>query len=154
LDKVKNLPSIIPSYVYTLLASIAVGALLIYSFDMSTVGTKNEAENQQLTNLAEYVATRSCELVSAAAANNLSTSLALDIPPLIGTQRYWIQLGNDSSAAWVECGYGTTPSSSEQQVTIPSEVSASGAYISDSGSAILECSANSTGTYLQLFGGD
>jgi hypothetical protein len=147
------LPSIIPSYVYTLVASIVVGTLLIYAFDMSTVGTKGEAEKQQLRNLAEYVATKSCELVSAATANNLSTSLRLDIPPLIGNQRYWIQLGNDSSAAWVESGYGTTPSSSEQQVTIPSEVSASGMYISDSGSAILECNANGTGTYLQLFGG-
>ena len=148
------MPSIIPSYLYTLLASIAVGTLLIYSFDMSTVGTKNEAENQQLANLAEYVATKSCELVSAATANNLSTSLTLDIPPLVGNQRYWIQLGNDSSVAWVDCGYGTTPSSSKQQVTIPLEVSATGAYISDSGSATLQCNANGTGTYVQLSGGD
>jgi hypothetical protein len=147
------LPSIIPSYVYTLVASIVVGTLLIYAFDVSTVGTKGEAEKQQLRNLAEYVAIKSCELVSAATANNLSTSLRLDIPPLVGSQRYWIQLGNDSSAAWVEYGYGTTPSSTELQVTIPSEVSASGMYISDLGTPILECSANSTGAYLQLFGG-
>jgi hypothetical protein len=139
--------------VYTLVASIVVGTLLIYAFDVSTVGTKGEAEKQQLRNLAEYVAIKSCELVSAATANNLSTSLRLDIPPLVGNQRYWIQLGNDSFAAWVGYGYGTTPSSTELQVTIPLEVSASGMYISESGSAILECSANSTGAYLQLLGG-
>lgn len=147
------MPSIIPSYAYTLVASIVVGILLIYAFDMSTIGTKGEAEKQQLRNLAEYVATKSCELVSVATANNLSTSLELDIPPLVGNQRYWIQLGNDSSTAWVESGYGTTPYSSEQQVAIPSEVSASGLYVSDLGTPILECSANSTGTYLQLLGG-
>lgn len=147
------MPSIIPSYVYTLVASIVVGTLLIYAFDVSTVGTKGEAEKQQLRNLAEYVAIKSCELVSAATANNLSTSLRLDIPPLVGNQRYWIQLGNDSFVAWVGYGYGTTPSSTELQVTIPLEVSASGMYISESGSAILECSANSTGAYLQLLGG-
>ena len=138
---------------YTLVASIVVGTLLIYAFDVSTVGTKGEAEKQQLRNLAEYVAIKSCELVSAATANNLSTSLRLDIPPLVGNQRYWIQLGNDSFVAWVGYGYGTTPSSTELQVTIPLEVSASGMYISESGSAILECSANSTGAYLQLLGG-
>jgi len=153
MDKVKILPSIIPSYVYTLIASIIVGTLLIYAFDVSTVNTKNEAEKQQLRNLAGYVATKACELVSSATAENLSTSLRLDIPPLVGNQRYWIQLGNDSSVAWVESGYGTTPYSSEQHVTIPSEISASGLYISDLGTPILQCSANNTGTYLHLFGG-
>jgi hypothetical protein len=149
----EDLPSIIPSYVYTLVASIVVGTLLIYAFDVSTVGTKNEAEQQQLRNLAEYVAVKCCELVSATKANNLSTSLKLDIPPLVGSQRYWIGLGNDSSVAWVESGYGTTPSSTEQRVPILSEVSASGVYVSDAGSPILECGANGTGTYLQLLGG-
>jgi hypothetical protein len=139
--------------VYTLVASIIVGTLLIYTFDVSTVDTKDEAEKQQLINIAEYVAAKSCELVSATTTNNLSTRLSLDVPSLVGNQRYWIQLGNDSSAAWVESGYGTTPSSTELQVSIPSAVSASGAYVSDSGSAVLECSANGTGTYLQLFGG-
>jgi hypothetical protein len=148
------LPSIIPSYVYTLVASIIVGTLLIYAFDVSTVGTKNEAEQQQLINIAEYVAVKSCELASATTANNLSTSLTLDIPPLVGSQRYWIQLGNDSSAAWVESGYGTTAFSADLQVSIPWAVSASGVYVSDSGSAVLECSANGTGTHLQLLGGD
>ena len=147
------MPSIIPSYVYTLMASIVVGTLLIYAFDVSTVATKNQAEEQQLTNIAEYVATKSCELVSATTAENLSASLRLDLQPLIGDQRYWIQLGNDSFAGWVESGYGTTPSSTEQQVPIPFEVSASGAYVSDSGAAILNCWTNSTGTYLQLSGG-
>jgi hypothetical protein len=144
------MPSIIPSYVYTLMASIVVGTLLIYAFDVSTVGTKNQAEKQQLTNIAEFVAIKSCELVSATTAENLSASLRLDLPPLIGDQRYWIQLGNDSFAGWVESGYGTTPHLNEEQAPIPFEVSASGAYVSDSGSASLNCWTNSTGTFLQL----
>lgn len=147
------MPSIIPSYVYTLMASVVVGTLLIYAFDVSTVGTKNQAEKQQLKNIEEYVATKSCELVSATTAENLSASLRLDLQPLIGDRRYWIQLGNDSFAGWVESGYGTTPDLTEQQVPIPFEVSASGVYVSDSGSASLNCWANSTGTYLQLSGG-
>jgi len=140
--------------VYTLVASIIVGTLLIYSYDVSTVDTKNEAEQQQIKNIAEYVAAKSCELVSATTANNLSTRLTLDIPPLVGNQRYWIQLENDSFAAWVQIGYGTSEFSTDLQVSIPSAVSASGVYVSDSGPAMLECSANSTGTYLQLLDGD
>ena len=148
------MPSIIPGYVYTLVASIIVGTLLIYSFDVSTVGIKNEAEKQQLINIAEYVAVKSCELISATTANNLSASVSLDIPSLVGNERYWIQLGNDSSSAWVESGYGTTVFSTDLQVSVPSAVLASGVYVSDSGSPVLECSANGTGTYLQLIGGE
>ena len=147
------MPSIIPSYVYTLMASIVVGTLLIYAFDVSTIGTKNQAEEQQLTNIAEYVATKSCELVSATMAENLSASLRLELQPLIGDQRYWIQLGNDSLAGWIESGYGPTLSSTEHHVPIPFEVCAVGTYVSDSGTARLSCWTNSTGTYLQLSGG-
>jgi len=149
----ENLPSIIPGWVYTLMASIIVGTLLIYAFDVSTIGTKNQAEEQQVTNIAEYVATKSCELLSATTAENLSISTKLDLPPLVGEQRYWIQLGNDSFAGWVETGYGTTAYTTAQPVPIPVEVSASGVYVSDSGIAYLSSWANSTGTYLQLSGG-
>jgi len=147
------MPSIIPDYVYTLFASMIVGTLLIYAFSISALNMENEAEKQQLRNLTKYVATKSCELVSLATTCNLSTSLRLSIPLIIGNQEYWIQLGNDSFFAWVESGYGMTPYSAEQQVSIPAKVSASGTYISSSPTAILECYANGTATYLKLSGG-
>jgi hypothetical protein len=147
------LPSIIPSYVYTLFASIIVGAIVISACDLSTLNVKNEAEKQQLSNLAGYVATESLELISHATADNLTSTLRLNLPSLIGNQRYWIQIANDSAKTWVEVGFGTTARSSEQRTYIPSEVSSSGTYTSGSGVAILECFSDSSGVHLTLSGG-
>lgn len=147
------MPSIIPSYVYTLFATMIVGSLLVVTFSLSTVNIKNEAEKQQLTGLAEYVATKSCQLVSTMTMNKLAVNFTLTLPSLIGDQRYWVQLKNDSYSAWVETGYGTTPQTSENKVSIPSEVSASGEFIGGSGSAVLQCYTQGRETYLTLSGG-
>jgi len=148
------MPSIIPSYVYTLFASIIVGTIVISACGLSTVNVKNEAEKQQLSNIAEYVATESLELISHATAENLTSTLYLNVPQLIGNQRYWIKVANDSSKTWVEAGFGTTAISSEQLAYIPSEVAASGTYTSGSGAAILECYSDSVGVHLNLSGGN
>jgi len=147
-------PSIIPSYVYTLFASLIVGTIVIAACGLSTVNVKAEAEKQQLSNIAEYVATESLELISHARAENLTSTLHLDVPQLIGNQRYWIKIANDSAKTWVEVGFGTAALSSEQRAYIPSEVAASGTYTSGSGAAILECYADSSGVNLTLFGGN
>ena len=65
------MPSIIPSYVYTLFASIIVGTLVISSCGLVVVNVKAEAEIQQLTNIANYVATKSINLASYTPADNL-----------------------------------------------------------------------------------
>jgi hypothetical protein len=147
------LPSIIPSYIYTLFASMIVGSLLIVTFSLSSINIKSEAEKQQLKTIAEYVATKSCELVSATAANKLAVNFTLDLPSLIGDQRYWVQLNNDSSVAWVETGYGIIPQPTDYQALIPSGISASGTYTSGSGPAVLQCQAQDAETHLSLSGG-
>jgi len=147
------LPSIIPAYIYTLFATIIVGALLIYASNVSTLNIENTADQQQLKNLAEYVAAQSCELVSAATVNNLTITSTLSVPPNISNKEYWIQLTNDTFEAWVEVGFGTNPYQTETQIPIPMKASASGNYTSGSSKAFLECYANSTGTYLELSGG-
>ncbi len=147
------MPSIVPSYVYTLFASVAVGAMLICFSGLSTINVKHEAEKQQLRNIAEYIATKSSELISAKTVNNVTTSLTLNVPSLVGNQKYWIRLANDSSLAWVESGYGTIPQLVEQEVPIPFKVLAHGSYVSGSGAAVLECFANDTEICLELSGG-
>jgi len=147
------LPSIIPSYIYTLFASMIVGSLLIVTFSLSSINIKSEAEKQQLKTIAAYVATKSCELVAATATNKLAVNFTLDFPSLIGDQRYWVRLDNDSSVAWVETGYGTTPQTTDHQALIPVGISASGAYISGSGPAVLRCQTQDAGRYLSLSGG-
>jgi hypothetical protein len=147
------MPSIIPSYIYTLFASIIVGTLVISACGIATANLKHEAEKQQLTNIADYVATESLELVSDAAAENLNSTIHLNVPQLIGNQRYWIKITNDSAKTWVEVGFGTTAVSSDQLAYIPSEVAASGTFISGSGAAILECFSDGSGVQLNLSGG-
>ena len=148
------MPSIIPSYIYTLFASIIVGTIVISACGIAAANLKHEAEKQQLSNIAEYVATEGLELVSRSASENLTSTIHLNLPQLIGHQRYWVKITNDSAKTWVEAGFGTTSVSSEQLAYIPSEVVASGTFISGSGAAILECFSDSSGVQLNLTGGN
>jgi hypothetical protein len=148
-----DLPSIIPSYVYTLFASIIVGAILICACGLSTVNIRHEAEKQQLSSVADYVVTKSLELISYASTDNLTSTLHLDVPLLIGNQAYWLQIANDSDSAWVEIGFGTSVQSSGHRAYIPSEVSAEGTYVSGVKSACLECYMNDSNVCLMLSGG-
>jgi hypothetical protein len=147
------MPSMIPSYVYTLFASLIVGSIVISACALSTLNVKNEAAQQDLSNIAEYVAAESLELVSHAKTDNLTSTLSLTVPSSIGNQRYWIQIANDSSRAWVEVGFGTVPTVSEQRTYMPAEVSASGTYISGLGTATLQCHFDDPDVYLNLSGG-
>ena len=148
------MPSIIPSYIYTLFASIIVGTIVISACGLSTANMKAEVEKQQLSNIAGYVATESLELVAHATAENLTSTIHLNVPQLIGNQRYWIKIANDSAKTWVEAGFGTTATASDQLAYIPLEVVASGAYTSGSGTAILQCLPDSSGVQLTLSGGN
>jgi len=144
------LPSIIPSYIYTLFACIAVGALLIYASSISSISVKNEADLQELQNIADYVAATSFQLVSSTQTNNLTANLMLSIPSTVGNQRYWVQLENDSFRSWVNVGFGTTPQTSDQRTYIPFEVSASGDYVSGAGMPVLRCYSDGSTTYLEI----
>jgi hypothetical protein len=148
------MPSIIPSYVYTLFASLIVGTIVVSACSLSTLNVKTEAENQQLTNIAEYVAAESMDLISHATSENLTSTLHLNVPQLIGNKMYWIQIANDSARTWVEAGFGTTVHSSEQRTYMPMEASATGIYTSSSGVATLECYSDSAGIHLTLSGGN
>ena len=52
------MPSIIPSWVYSIFATIIVGTIIVYGCSISTLNIKNDAQNQQLVNIDEYVATQ------------------------------------------------------------------------------------------------
>jgi len=83
----------------------------------------------------------------------LDLKTTLDIPPLIGNQRYWIQIQNDSSKAWVEAGFGDRALSNDQKAPIPCDIACTGIYISGSGLAQLEYLSNQTVLYLNIHGG-
>jgi hypothetical protein len=132
-------PSIIPGYVYSIFAALIVGAIIVYACSISTLNIRNQASEQQLKNIDEYVATHSLTLISHTTLNNQISTQYLDIPTSIGNQRFWIRIANDSSSAWVESGFGTTVVLNDRQIGIPANVDASGAFISGSGRAKLQC---------------
>jgi hypothetical protein len=129
---------------------MAVGALLIYASSLSSISVKNEADLQELKNIADYVATTSFELISSTQTNNLTANLMLSIPATVGNQRYWVQLDNDSYRSWVNIGFGTTPQTGGQRTYIPSKVSAFGDYVSGAGIPVLRCYSDGSATYLEI----
>ena len=133
------MPSIIPSWVYTLFAALIVGTIIVSACSLVTVNVKNEAENQQLTNIDEYVATQSLILLTHTTQDKQNVTQFLDLPSSVGNQMYWVYIANDSSGAWVASGFGSTISPSQPRVYIPAEVAASGIYISSYGRALLQC---------------
>jgi hypothetical protein len=143
-------PSIIPSYVYTFFALTVIGALLICTFSAFAVSVKQDVEVEQLQNLLEYMAAESCELISTTTTNNSTVTASLTLPPRVGEKRYWIQLRNDSSRAWIEGGFGANPVQTSLTVFLPGSVAASGLYISGYGFADLECQVQGTWTFLNL----
>jgi len=143
-------PSIIPGYVYTFFALTIIGTLLICTFSAFAVSVKQEVEIEQLKNLLEYVAAESCELISTTTTNNSTASVTVPLPSRVGEKRYWIQLRNDSSSAWIEGGFGISPIQTSLTIFVPGQVTASGLYISGYGFAELECQVQGTLTFLNL----
>ncbi len=147
------MPSIIPSYVYSLFAAIIVGTIVVCSCSLSTLDIKTEAENQQLINVGKYVATESLTLLDFSSKDNQNVTHSLELPSQIGNKIYWIRIANDSSNAWVESGFGTNVSSSQSQICLPANILASGSYISGYGRAFLHCTSENQTITLTLIGG-
>lgn len=131
--------TIIPGYMYSIFAALIVGTIIVTSCAVAMTNLKNEATNQQLSNVDEYVATQSLTLINKVNENGQNATQVLDPPTSIGNQEYWISLANDSSSAWVESGFGSFTVQSAPEIYIPADVAASGAYVSGWGSAILQC---------------
>ncbi len=148
------MPSIIPSYIYTIFATVIVGTLVIGMCGLATGNIKQEAEKQQLSNIANYVAAKSLELSSNAIANNFTSTIVLDVPSLIGDKIYWIRFANDTSKTWVETGFGTIAVQTGYKTEIPFYASASGTVVSSSGLLLLNCYSDSAGVHLRLDGGN
>lgn len=132
--------STIPSYVYSLFAALIVGTILVSSISLSMVNVKNKAQNQELTNVDNYVATQILTLFAHTTCENQSVKQLLSIPTQIGNQRFWFAIENDSSGTWVKSGFGTTVNVTQLQVSVPAEIDASGSFVSGAGRAFLQCS--------------
>lgn len=134
------MPSIIPSYVYSLFAALIVGSIIVCTCSAAVSNVKNDASTQQLKNIDRYVAAQGLILISQTNANNMNVTQFLDIPYAIGNQRFWINLISDSNGARVESGFGVNVTAYGWLVDLPANVLASGSFVSGSGRAMLQCS--------------
>ena len=131
--------TIIPSYMYSIVASLIVGTIIVSFCAVAMTNIRNDAINQQLTNVNQYVATQSLILINHVTQNGQNESQVLDLPAAIGNQQYWISITQDTSLAGVESGFGSIALQSQPQTYIPANVAASGAYFSGWGTAVLQC---------------
>lgn len=146
-----NLPSIVPNYIYTLIALIAVSALLLFSLNSYTYTLRNTSETAQLKNILNSVTAKADEILTLVTATNSSLTVYLDLPTTIGDQYYWMRVRNDSSKAWVEGALGQRVESyTELRVLIPSKASTSGYFISAQGQALLQGYMNGSIPQLKL----
>jgi len=134
------MPSIIPGYLYSIFASLIVGALIVASCSAAMTHIKNEAATQQLTNIEKYVAAQSLMLIAHTTQDGQNSTQAIEIPSQISNERFWIRLTNDTSGGWVASGFGIDIKQNGSRVSIPAAVTASGIFVSGSGRPILCCS--------------
>jgi hypothetical protein len=144
------MPSIIPGYVYSLFAALIVGTILVCSCSQAMVNVKNDALEQQLKNIDQYVATQSLILLSQTTGANQNASVFLDVPAAIGNQRFWIILTNGPEGPLVVSGLGTNVTSSSLYVPVPGHAFAQGSFVSGSGRAVLQCSSQNGEATLKL----
>jgi hypothetical protein len=101
---------------------------------------RETSEANRLENLMNLVALESIRLLTLTLSTNASTEAFLQLPPRIGDKQYWLKLENDSSRAWIEGGFGNSPSESGKlRVSIIKAVLATGSYVSGYGAARLSC---------------
>lgn len=146
-----DLPSIVSSYIYTLVALTAVSALLLYSLNSYTLTLRSTSETDQLRNILNGVATKADEIQTLVTSTNSSLTVFLNLPATIGDQQYWMRVRNDSSSAWVEGSLGQIfEGNAELRVFISSKASTSGYYISAHGQASLRGYMNGSTPQLNL----
>jgi hypothetical protein len=129
-------------------ATVAVGTLLIFSFNSYAVTLRHVPEKEQLNNLLSHIAAKAVEIMTMTSEDS-TTKVYLDLPTSIGDRQYWIRLRNDSIQAWVEGGLGEIwNGTTVNKVFLPSTPIAAGEFIGDFGVATLTC--RRSGSELEL----
>ena len=146
------MPSIIPSYIYTLFASILVGTIIICTCGIAILNVRNQAEEQQLSNIAKDLASESTSLISKVGEADGNSSKWIIFPATISGKTYWIQFANDSSKTWIEFGLGNTIKPSENRIYLPFKIAVSGTFTSNSVQAFLYCQSEYGELQLTLSG--
>lgn len=135
--------AITPSYLYTFFALIAVSSILLVSFMDYANAIRFYSETRKLKELMDCVTTEATKLLTMALTANASAETYIQAPTGIGDKQYWLTFRNDSARAWLEGGFGNTPTENGAlRVYLTCKAKASGNYISGYGAIRLTCSAS------------
>lgn len=130
--------SSIPSYMYSLFASLIIGSILVCAVTVETNSIRGSANQQQLENIQQYVAAQALTLITQTTIEGQTTTQYLDIPSAIGNQRFYIHLSSDESSAWVTSGFNQNITLSRAS-EVPAKAEAQGSILSGQGRPLLEC---------------
>ncbi|MBS7616844.1 hypothetical protein KEJ45_06575 [Candidatus Bathyarchaeota archaeon] len=145
------MPAITPSYLYTLFAVIAVSSILTVSFMNYANAVRTSLETRKMKNLLDQIAAKATELLTLTMTTNAKASTFIQAPNAMGEKQYWIRLENDSTRAWLEGGFGNTPTeNTELRAYIPNCALVSGYYISGYGAICLTCSVDNGAIKIQI----
>ena len=138
------MPADVMDYLQSLLALTIVGVILTSSFAVYANSLTQASEVNQLKEVLNQVAAEAMDGLVAVTEDNANVSLVFSLPLKIGNKDYWIRLGNDSSASWVEGAFGSASVYGEQEcrVYLPRKVYASGTFEGGYQLAQLLCVAN------------
>jgi len=125
-------------------AMVAVGTLLIFSFNSYATTLRIIPETEQLDNLLNYVAAKATELVTSTQTGTV-TQFCLNLPTKIGDLPYWIRLQNDTLQSWIMGGFGTDWNMTTfHKIFLPGNSIATGHHLSIYGPAVLTSWINSS----------
>ncbi|MCK4498582.1 hypothetical protein KAU25_05240 [Candidatus Bathyarchaeota archaeon] len=145
------MPTNAASYIYSFFGLTVVSCILISSFSAFAVNLQAAPERLQLTNLLNHIASKGCELVAFTTATNSTSEEILDLPPSIGSKRYWIRLSNLSLSSWIEGSLGAIHENHGSERTyLPKGIAVAGNYSSGFGRAILRCHRQNSIIHLTL----
>ena len=131
-------------------AMLAIGTLLIFAFNSYVATLRYAPETKRLDSILNRIAAKAIELLTSAE-ENASIQVNMDMPTAIGNREYWIRLSNDTLRSWVEGGLGKSSGySSDHQVFLPGNPSATGYYASGYGKATMRCSVSDSAVQLEL----
>ncbi len=139
-------------YLQSLLTLTIVGVILTSSFAVYVNSLTQASEVNQLKEVLNQVAAEAMNALVALTEDNATVSVVFSLPLKIGNKDYWVRLGNDSSASWVEGAFGSTSTSGEQEsrVYMPRKIHASGTFEGGYQLAQLVCAMNGSAPQITL----
>lgn len=146
------MPTDAVDHLQSFLALTIVGIILTAAFSVFANSLTQSSEAIKLNDVLHHVAANAIAALDTLTEENATINVVLILPLKIGNKDYWIKIGNDSSSAWVEGGFGSrfTEGEHDFRVYLPKKVLASGTFEGGYHLAQISCIMNGSIPQLTL----